>query len=138
MVILLPSFPPLLTCLSFRKFRPENTRSILLLVFVPEAKAIGKVLLSRGELLAVKGCGCCLVPLSSCSHGGVQIQSILSLVFCCLLLPSAQTHVFCNLYPGSPLQGRRPLTLTVVSHLKTVIVVLVFVGLFLEWDSMKV
>lgn len=54
MAILLPSFPPLLTCLSFRKFRPGNTRSILLLVFVPEAKAIGKVLLSRGELLAGK------------------------------------------------------------------------------------
>lgn len=41
-------------CLSFRKPEPGNTRSILLLVSAPEAKAIGKVL-SRGELLAAKG-----------------------------------------------------------------------------------
>lgn len=128
MAILLPKifFPSLLSCLSFRKFRPGNTRSILLPVFVPEGKPLAKFFQAEGSCWQSRACGRCFVLLSLFSHGGVQIQSILSLVSCCLLLPSAQTHVFCILYPGSPFRGRRPFTLTVVIHLKTVIVLLVF------------
>lgn len=71
MAIRLPRFfPSLLTYLSFRKFRPGNTRSILLPVFVPEGKPLAKFFQAEGSCWQSRACGCCLVLLSLFSHWG--------------------------------------------------------------------